>query len=332
MNLDPSAPKRRQCFGLASVLGQLVLALSLLAGLGTPAGAVPLRSAAVPPPAPDDSPLAVSFGVWLAAVTDLLDSTPAPAIDHEYSRFVATHRLPADDAKLKQDFRRLRLLFEAIRDGGFWHLQWAVTDQEPSSRVIWRNWIRDPVRSGFAEPSATAECDELSALFGMLARHLRIYNVGLFYPRWNHTISVWAPLEGKAKTSLIQLPTTQIFLDCNAGFDQTTFHTQLRGIERYPNWDVHQETRIPRARADWLLHQIQSYAAASPALWALVRGKRAYAMGSSMGPCLEARTTWYAQLRQAMTEGDVSALQALAKDELGMPKSNPSEVLAWLKE
>jgi hypothetical protein len=304
----------------------------LAVGLTAPAEAVPLPSAAVPTSVAIDSQPTVSFGVWVGALTDLLDSTEAPAIEQEYPKFVAAHALPAQDPKLRQDYRRLRLLFEALRDGGFWHLRWAVTDQEPSSKLIWQHWLRDPVRPQFAEPSATAECDESSALFGMLARHLRVHSVGLFYPTWNHTIAVWAPLEGKKKTSLIQLPTTQIFLDCSAGFDKTTFHTQLKNIERYPNWDVRPATPIPRARAEWLLHQIRTYAAASPALWSLVRAKRAFSMNSSMGSCDVARSEWHAQLGQQLTAGDVSALQALAAEELGAQKPNPAQVLAWLKE
>jgi hypothetical protein len=280
----------------------------------------------------NEAPASILFGVWLGALTDLLDSVPAPAIEQEYSTFTLAHALPSEDLKLRADHRRLRLLFEALRDGGFWHLRWAITDQEPSSRRIWEAWIRAPVRTGFAEPSATAECDESSALFGMLARHLHIYNVGLYYPTWNHTISVWAPLEGKKKTLLVQLPTTQIFLDCAAGFDKTTFHTQLKNIERYPNWDVRSDTPIPRARAEWLLHQIRIYATTSPALWSLVRAKRAYAMGSSMGPCAEARGEWHSQLSARLTDGDVVALRALGVDELGQEHPNPGRVLAWLTE
>jgi hypothetical protein len=276
--------------------------------------------------------LSVSFGIWLGALTELLDTAPAPGVEQEYSDFVRTRRLPATDSKLKQDFRRLRLLFEGLRDGGFWHLRWAVTDQEPSSRLIWRSWIREPLRPGFATPSATAECDESSALFGMLARHLHIYNVGLYYPTWNHTIAVWAPLEGKSKTALVQLPTTQIFLECTAGFDQTTFRVQLRNIERYPNWDLRQDTQIPRARAEWLLGQIRLYAAASPPLWSLVRAKRAYAMRSSMGACREERAAWHAQVAGHLTDGDVSALRAIGVEELGMVDPSPTQVLAWLKE
>jgi len=332
MNFDLTRPWGCSRPSAVSALYGTAAALLMLLGLAMPAQAVPLPSGAVHQPVLTEAGSSVAFGAWVGALTEMLDSTPAPAIEHEYSEFVLAHGLPADDSKLKREYRELRLLFEALRDGGFWHLRWAVTDQYPSSKLIWQAWIREPVRTGFAEPSATGECDESSALFGMLARHLRIYNVGLYYPTWNHTISVWAPHEGKAKTALIQLPTTQIFLKCNAGFDKTSFPMQLKNIERYPNWDVRPNALIPRARTEWLLHQIQVYAAASPALWSLVRAKRAYAMGSSMGQCQNARSEWRAELVGHLTEGDVSALSALAVEELGLRESNPAKVLAWLAE
>ncbi len=332
MNLESLASKTRPHFSFAAGMGRFVCSLVVVVSLAVPAQAVPLPSSMGPQPPRTESQSTVSFGVWLAALTELLDRTPAPAVDEGYVTFIASRALPAQDSKLKQDYRRLRLLFEALRDGGFWHLRWAVTDQDPSSRLIWQNWIRDPVRTEFAEPSATAECDELSALQGMLARHLRIHNVGLYYPTWNHTISVWAPLEGRQKTSLVQLPTTQIFLGCTSGFDNTTFQTRLKNIERYPNRDVSYSTPLPRARAEWLLHQIRVYAAASPELWSLVRAKRAFAMGSSMGPCRDARTEWHAQLRQRLTDGDVSTLRAIAVDELGFGEPDPGQLLAWLAD
>jgi hypothetical protein len=272
----------------------------------------------------------VSFGVWLGALTSLLGTTSAPAIEPEYARFAAEHGFASEDPKLKQDYRRLRLLFEALRDGGFWHLRWDVTDKDPSSRFIWKAWLRNDVKSAFAAPSTTAECDESSALFGMLARHLHVYNVGLYYPTWNHTIAVWAPLEGKTKKTLIQLPTTQIFLECDAGFDKTSFPMGLKNIERYPNWDVRADTQIPSVRAEWLLHQIRAYAPASPELWSLMRAKRAYAMRSSMGSCKEARAAWYQHVKARMTAGDVSALRSLANEELQL--AEPENALDWLKE
>jgi len=321
-----------QLFGGARSARCLARVILALLAMAMPALAIPKPSNATPPLTRLDPPASVSFGVWVGALTELLDTVPAPAIEGEYAQFITSHALPAHDPQLYEDFRRVRLLFEALRDGGFWHLRWAVTDQYPSSKLIWQAWSRNPVHPDFAEPSATAECDELSALFGMLARHVGVHNVGLFYPTWNHTIAVWAPLEGKRKTALVQLPTTQIFLDCAGGFDKTSFHTSLKNIERYPNGDVRADAAIPHARAEWLLHQIRAYAGASPALWSLMRAKRAFAMGSSMGPCSEARSTWYALLEPQMTQGDLDALRTLSLEEFDQQKPAPARLLSWLKE
>lgn len=279
---------------------------------------------------PRQEPSAFSFGQWLEALLGLLDAVPAPTVDAEYTAFVLAHRLPEANAQLRTDYRRVRLLFEAVRDGGFWHLRWDITDQQPSSGRLWRRWIADPVRRGFAEPSVTAECDESSALLGMLARHLKLHNVGLFYPTWNHTIAVWAPLAGKPKSPLVQLPTTQVFLDCSAGFDRTTFSTRLRNIEPYPNWDVRSDTLIPYERAAWLLAQLRDYAAASPSLWSLMRAKRAYLMRSSMGACRPERHDWQQTVLTSLTSGDTQALLALAKNELTLDATDPAVVLGWL--
>jgi hypothetical protein len=298
--------------------GVLVAAL----GLTNPAPAAPS-----PDPSAEQT---VAFGAWVDLLKDLLDSTPAPAIEAEFASFTSRYALRDDDANLKRDFRRLRLLFEATRDGGFWHLRWDITNQYPSSRRIWEKWIQRPVATRFDEASATAECDELSALLGMLARRLGIRNVGLFYPTWNHTIGAWAPLEGKKKTPLVQLPTSQIFLDCAAGFDQTSFRTQLKNIQPYPSWDVRDTTRLPQARSEWLLEQVRVYAAASPSLWSLMRAKRAFALGSSMGNCNQARARWAKEVGANLTKADTEVLQILGKVELGQPQATAKSVLAWL--
>ena len=40
-------------------------------------------------------------------------------------------------------------------------------------------------------PSATAECDELSALFAFFTHRLGVDDVGLFWPTGNHVVAVW---------------------------------------------------------------------------------------------------------------------------------------------
>jgi hypothetical protein len=279
------------------------------------------------------APAPVSVSALLDAVTELLDTTENPELDAEFRAFAARHAFPTDGPGLARDYRRLRLLFEATRDGGLWHLRWAITNQEPSSRRIWRQWLDSSVNDSFAVPSATAECDEVSALLGLLARRLAIKNVGLYYPTWNHTIAGWAPLGGRAKKSpLIMLPTTQIFLGCDAGFDNTSFKTSLTSIEAYPNWDIRQTTVIPQVRADWLLEKLRTYRTASPSLWALIRARRAQLMPSTMGACADTRSALAQGLATPLSEANRAVLETLGQTELQRPEASAKDILDWLAE
>ncbi|HEX2880307.1 MAG TPA: hypothetical protein VHO25_12315, partial [Polyangiaceae bacterium] len=87
-------------------------------------------------------------------------------------------------------FSRVRLAFEATRDGGLWGIRWAITDQMPWSDRIWAQWSKlDLATVADDGVTAVAECDELSALFAMLARDLGVEGfVGLHWPYWNHTV------------------------------------------------------------------------------------------------------------------------------------------------
>lgn len=307
------------------------------AGSGGQAGCEPgsgsnAATASNPPSASASSPDAnhVRFDAWFARLLTVLDTTPAPTVEREFIEFATRRGLDVNDVNLRRDFRRVRLLFEATRDGGFWHLRWAITNENPSSRNIWKQFSETPVDTNFAVPSATAECDELSALMGMLAKHAGLTNVGLFYPTWNHTIAVWAPLAGKTKTPLVQLPTSQIFLGCDAGFDHTTFQTTRTNIQAFPAFDLRPHSLLPVARANWLIEQIERYAEGSLELWSLVRAHRAYVMESSMGDCNAKRAEWAQVLTQHLSAADERILVALGERELEMKAPTAERVLAWL--
>jgi len=112
-----------------------------------------------------------------------------------------------DSASLRTEFAVVRVLFEATRDAGVWNLHWAVTDRQPTSVHIWQQW--DSLRSvDVITPTATAECDELSALFSFLARQAGVPSTGLFWPTHNHTVAVWSPA-GSSRVRIV-VPTTQI--------------------------------------------------------------------------------------------------------------------------
>src|SRR5437773_6788706 len=108
----------------------------------------------------------------------------APAVRRDFEELAGVHRLARSEANFR-DYVRVRLAFEATRDGGLWDLRWTITDREPRSDEIWAQW-HSASNPGSA-PTASAECDELSALFAVVARALGVRQVGLLWPAVNHT-------------------------------------------------------------------------------------------------------------------------------------------------
>ena len=276
-------------------------------------------------------PARVTLGdFWqaLAAQVAVLDTS---ALRGAFEAFAARHELDPDTPGLRQDFMRLWVAFEATRDGGWWRLRWKITDQEPSSTKIWKEWRRSPPRAAFALPSAVAECDEISALFSVTARRLGVRGVGLFYPTWNHVIAGWTPaaLAEQSGARVVLIPTTQIFQGCEATFDQTSFAAPKRVYE-YPRYDVRDSTEIPTELAAFLLEQVRAYGEASPTLLALIRAKRAALLRSSLGNCDDYRKKLAAELSGGLGCADRRALQHLATEELHDRSLKSDAVLSWL--
>src|SRR5436190_11839587 len=88
------------------------------------------------------------------------------------------------------DYAVARLAFEATRDAGFWNLHWVITNRPPNSDNIWHQW-KSVIAPSALSPTASAECDELSALFAFLAARAGIRGVGLLWPTENHTVAAW---------------------------------------------------------------------------------------------------------------------------------------------
>src|SRR5215207_9111906 len=134
-----------------------------------------------------------------------------------FKTFTAANQLKPGQVS-QSDFAVVRLLFESTRDAGLWNLHWTITDLEPNSDNVWKQWgsARGPVAW---VPTATAECDELSALFAFLARRAGVKGVGLFWPYSNHTVAVWTVRPGVR----VVVPTTQIFLEENDRFGTRKF-------------------------------------------------------------------------------------------------------------
>jgi hypothetical protein len=133
-----------------------------------------------------------------------------------FADFTAAHKLRPESVSYS-DYATLRLLYEATRDAGFWNMHWTITDREPNSDNVWQQWRAQTVPS-FVAPTASAECDELSALYAFLAGRAGVHGVGLLWPYPNHTVATWVLHPDKAKEVRVVVPTSQIFLGVNDSF------------------------------------------------------------------------------------------------------------------
>lgn len=188
-------------------------------------------------------------------------------IRHEFQELQKTHGISGSD-KVYDEFVIVRTIFEATRDSGLWQIRWAVTDQEPNSDLIWAQWNNQTKpqssKDNHLEPTATAECDELSALFALIARDLGVDHVGLFWPTWNHTVAVWITKNSKGKAVRIVIPTSQIYLSANATLGTKEFDPyKQKTIYKYRRKDISKNHKIPMELAKMMLSQIEQYGAQS---------------------------------------------------------------------
>ncbi|MES2642790.1 MAG: hypothetical protein V4850_25120 [Myxococcota bacterium] len=162
----------------------------------------------------------------------------APAVRADWHRLTARLAL-ADTPDALREYARVRVAFEATRDGGLWGLKWAITDREPTARFLWSGLL------GWRGPDLTAsgvtaigECDELSAMFASLARAMGVKEVGLFWPTSNHTVAVWTAA-GAAGPVRVVVPTSQVFLEPGETLGTQAFDARTqRTIYRYGTRDL----------------------------------------------------------------------------------------------
>jgi hypothetical protein len=182
----------------------------------------------------------------------------------DFRSFLSAHNLPPDSVSY-HDYVVVHLLFEATRDAGFWNMHWSITDQPPNSDNIWRQW-RSVNQPSVLKPTATAECDELSALYAFLVEHAGVKPVGLFWPYANHTVAVWTLHPAAGIVVRVVVPTSQIFLDQTDTFDTRKFDPwRQRTIYEYTRRDVPDSFEIPKPLFDFFLHQLDQYGGASEA-------------------------------------------------------------------
>lgn len=161
------------------------------------------------------------------------------------------------------DFVVVRLLYEATRDAGFWNMHWTITNMPPNSDRVWGQWKEVKIVSSLT-PTASAECDELSALFAFLVERAGVRTVGLFWPYRNHTVAVWVLHPANGAEVRVVVPTSQIFLEVNDSFATRKFNPwRQKTIYEYQRRDVADSFELPQPLFDFFLQQINKYAGAS---------------------------------------------------------------------
>ena len=234
-----------------------------------------LLPAATAEPAPRPEPArlfgaraTVPYRVFVEEIRRVADSlSAAPEVDRGYRALLAEHDLSPADVSL-QSYSRVRLVFEATRDGGLWGLKWAITNRMPRSDAIWQQWQEASFDGAEPGVTAIAECDELSALFSLLARDVGIEGfVGLHWPAWNHTVAVWEVRRGASEKDpgvrvRMMVPTSQIWLSRGATLGSREFSTG-RVVFPYARQDRKPESEMPVALARFLIERLERYGALS---------------------------------------------------------------------
>jgi len=264
-------------------------------------------------------PISSPSGTTLARFVDAIRAKAkaaenTPGMRAGFASFSAAHGLSTQSIRYS-DFVLVRLLFEATRDAGFWNMHWTITNQPPNSDNIWRQWQRIQKPSSLT-PTASAECDELSALYAFLAERAGIKGVGLFWPYANHTVAVWVVRPSDRPVFRVVVPTSQIFLDETDFFDTKKFNPwSQKTIYEYTRRDVSESFELPRALADYFLRQADRYDGASDVTLQKLRYLREGVFLEAWSPHEAARVAleWRGHPGYTSAE-DVAALQNFADD------------------
>ena len=231
----------------------------------------------------------------LHAKTGWLETTSGMRL--AFQSFTAAHHLSPESVRYS-DFVTVRLLYEATRDAGFWNTHWEITNKPPNSDNVWRQWqaVRRPSP---LVPTATAECDELSALYSFLVEREGVKGVGLFWPYPNHTVAVWFLKPAGGPEIRVVVPTSQIFLQDTDDLDTRSFNpwTQ-KAIFDYTRRDVPDSFGIPKPLFDFFIAQVDKYAGASNAVLQQLRYRREGVFLHSWSP--EQAAHWSDKQRAAL--------------------------------
>ena len=275
-----------------------------------------------------DGPLAAppspaSSGVTLAQFTRLIQDRanahePDAAMRLSFTSFTTASRIQPERVSYS-DFAVVRLLYEATRDAGLWNLHWTITDRPPNSDNIWRQWHAMGQPSALS-PTASAECDELSALFAFLARRSGVKGVGLFWPYPNHTVAVWELHPAERPTIRVVVPTSQIFLAASDSLDTRRFNAfSQKSIYEYTRRDIPDSFELPGPLIDFFLSQVDKYASASDATLQQLRYLRESVFLKRRTPEEAAREALRLRDVQSTSATDRAALQSFAQDMRSVP-------------
>ena len=204
-----------------------------------------------------------SLAQFIAALREKARSLESSSgMRSSFQTFTTAHHLSQDSIRYS-DYVMARLLFEATRDAGLWNLHWSVTDQPPNSDRIWQQW-KAGGRPSVLKSTATAECDELSALYAFFAEREGVKSVGLFWPYANHTVAVWVLRPTAGPVIRVVVPTSQIFLAESDTFDTRKFDPwRQKTIYEYTRRDAPDSYQFPKPLFDFFLQQVDKYAGAS---------------------------------------------------------------------
>jgi hypothetical protein len=179
-----------------------------------------------------------------------------------FQSFSAAYKIAPGSIRYS-DFVILRLLYEATRDAGFWNMHWTITNMPPNSDRIWSQW-KDVRGVSPVTPTASAECDELSALYAFLVERAGVRSVGLFWPYPNHTVAVWVLHPAKGSEVRVVVPTSQIFLGVTDSFGTRKFNAwHQKTIFEYKRRDTPDNFELPKPLFYFFVQQVDKYAGAS---------------------------------------------------------------------
>ena len=179
-----------------------------------------------------------------------------------FQSFLSAYKIAPGSIRYS-DFVIVRLLYEATRDAGLWNMHWTITNTPPNSDRIWSQWKDVRIVSPLT-PTASAECDELSALYAFLVERTGVRSVGLFWPYPNHTVAVWVLHPANGAEVRVVVPTSQIFLDVNDSFGTKKFNAwHQKTIFEYKRRDAPDSFELPQPLFDFFLRQVDKYAGAS---------------------------------------------------------------------